>query len=92
MPGREAIQTLTELGPLVELGAGEGYWARILLNHGATVDAFDIEPVGVPGIEVIDRYPGRPRVRLLALPARLHARAARPRTRPHDRTDHRRHR
>lgn len=41
-----AIDTLTALGPLVEVG--EGYWARILLDHGASVDAFDIEPPSSP--------------------------------------------
>jgi hypothetical protein len=67
VPGREAIECLKALAPLVEVGAGAGYWARILGDHGGNIDAFDREPRAVSwtpvrsgGIEVVERYPGRP--------------------------------
>ena len=32
--------------PIVELGAGRGYWAAQLANSGLTVDAYDSKPPG----------------------------------------------
>lgn len=66
VPGRDAVETLIGLGPLVEVGAGAGYWARILGDCGGAAVASDPEvravtwaPVERRGIEVIDRYPER---------------------------------
>jgi len=33
----EALETLSALGPLVEVGAGSGYWAAVLLARGTEV-------------------------------------------------------
>lgn len=67
VPGRSAIEKLKSLGHLVEVGAGRGYWARILQEHGGSVAAYDRErqenpwaQVRVGGVDIIERYPGRP--------------------------------
>lgn len=44
IPSREALAALKRLSPIVECGAGSGYWSRQLHDHGADVLAFDIEP------------------------------------------------
>ncbi len=42
VPNDAALQTLLKLGPLVELGAGTGYWAWLLARMGADIIAFDL--------------------------------------------------
>lgn len=49
IPTLRALQTVAGLGPLVELGAGAGYWSRLLRDLGADVVAYDIEPPSVNG-------------------------------------------
>jgi len=44
IPSREALAALCQLGPLIECGAGSGYWARLLTDRGTDVLAFDAEP------------------------------------------------
>lgn len=44
IPGEAALDVLTELAPLVELGAGTGYWAWLLRRRGVDILAFDICP------------------------------------------------
>jgi hypothetical protein len=44
IPDRQAIKTLKELAPLVEIGAGTGYWASLVEKEGGEVIAFDIDP------------------------------------------------
>ena len=44
VPSREALVALRKLGPIVECGAGSGYWSRQLLDRGVDAIAFDIEP------------------------------------------------
>jgi len=46
IPNEEAIEHIADLSPIVEIGAGKGYWARLLREVGATVIAYDIEPPG----------------------------------------------
>jgi hypothetical protein len=41
IPNEEAIEALAELSPVVELGAGGGYWAYLLRERGAEVVALD---------------------------------------------------
>lgn len=41
IPTKEAVETLCALSPLVEIGAGSGYWAAILTAAGADVIATD---------------------------------------------------
>lgn len=44
IPCEAAIQAMLKIGPIVELGAGTGYWAWLLRKRGADVLAFDAEP------------------------------------------------
>jgi ankyrin repeat protein len=44
VPSDEALAALVDLGPLVEMGAGSGYWAWVLRNRGVDILAYDIEP------------------------------------------------
>lgn len=46
VPNEAALTTLTALGPLVEMGAGAGYWARLLKMRGAKVLPMDVHPQG----------------------------------------------
>ncbi|ROO60440.1 hypothetical protein EDC02_2312 [Micromonospora sp. Llam0] len=41
VPSLEALDRLAELGALVEIGAGSGYWARLLRDRGVDVVAYD---------------------------------------------------
>ena len=40
-PNSGAVAALVDLGPVIELGAGGGYWARLLRDRGCHVAAFD---------------------------------------------------
>lgn len=44
VPCRAAIEALTALSPLVEMGAGAGYWAWLLQKAGADILPFDKAP------------------------------------------------
>lgn len=46
IPSEAAIRAIAELSPIVEMGAGTGYWAKMLLNAGADVVAYDMSPPG----------------------------------------------
>lgn len=48
VPDTAALAVLADLGPLLEIGAGGGYWARLLRDRGADVLAVDL-PDGVRG-------------------------------------------
>ena len=52
-PDAPLVRALCELGPLVEIGAGTGYWARKLRDIGADILAFDQAP---PNGDVPNRY------------------------------------
>lgn len=41
VPNDEAIDELAKLSPLIEIGAGSGYWAKLLSEKGAQIAAFD---------------------------------------------------
>ena len=43
-PSDEALATLAEHAPLVEVGAGTGYWSAVLQQRGVDIVAFDSEP------------------------------------------------
>jgi len=45
IPSEEALQAIAALSPIVEIGAGAGYWAWMLKERGATIQAFDPRPV-----------------------------------------------
>ena len=44
IPDERSIRTLADLSPLVEIGAGNGYWASLLTSANADIIAFDIAP------------------------------------------------
>ncbi|RLN86381.1 hypothetical protein BBJ28_00005016 [Nothophytophthora sp. Chile5] len=46
-PTREALKLLTQYGPIVEIGAGTGYWSSLLQREGVDVLAFDKCPPNV---------------------------------------------
>jgi hypothetical protein len=52
IPGEGALAVLSSYGPLVECGAGTGYWAALLRARGADVQASDIAPGRPPWTEV----------------------------------------
>lgn len=43
-PTEEAIDRLVECGPLIEIGAGTGYWASLIEQRGGDVVCFDKHP------------------------------------------------
>lgn len=46
IPCREAIFEIAKLGPIIEVGAGTGYWAMLLASVGVDIIAFDNSLVG----------------------------------------------
>jgi len=38
------LEIIADYSPLVEVGAGTGYWAMCLTEVGAEIDAFDLQP------------------------------------------------
>lgn len=66
VPTSEAVVLLAQHGPLVELGAGTGYWAWIVRQCGVDIVAYDIAAIAKTWVEVVtgdetclDQYPGR---------------------------------
>jgi len=43
VPTRAVIERLAALGPIIEVGAGGGYWARLLRDVGGDIIATDLE-------------------------------------------------
>lgn len=48
IPNQEALDTIARFSPIVELGAGTGYWCYLLRQMGVQVVAMDAAPVGGP--------------------------------------------
>lgn len=44
VPNEGAIDLIARYSPLVEIGAGTGYWARLLEDAGADIVAYDLKP------------------------------------------------
>jgi len=42
IPTAAALSPLADLAPMVEVGAGSGYWARLLKDLGADIVAYDV--------------------------------------------------
>lgn len=73
VPNMEAILAIAECSPIVEFGAGTGYWANVLTQAGADILAYDVKALGseeydfretfhqilVGGPEVAARYADR---------------------------------
>jgi len=46
IPNEQALRILVRRAPIVEIGAGLGYWAMLLSERGADVVAYDKTPAG----------------------------------------------
>jgi hypothetical protein len=46
IPTPEVIERLAAFSPIVEVAAGTGYWASLLAEAGASIEAFDLNPPG----------------------------------------------
>jgi len=44
IPNKRAIEKICELSPIVEIGAGNGYWANLVENNGGKVVCYDKKP------------------------------------------------
>ncbi|MBD2480366.1 hypothetical protein H6G79_36095 [Anabaena sp. FACHB-83] len=44
VPNQEAIEYLVSLSPIIEIGAGTGYWAFLVRQAGGVIRAFDEQP------------------------------------------------
>lgn len=44
VPTEEVIEAIAQFSPIVEIGAGRGYWASLLKEAGADVRAYDVAP------------------------------------------------
>jgi hypothetical protein len=49
IPNEAALRTIAEYSPIVEIGAGTGYWASLLRTLRADVIAYDIAPPDLGG-------------------------------------------
>jgi hypothetical protein len=49
VPTDLALETIQKYGPIVEIGAGTGYWARLLKSKGISVAAYDSVPTTTEG-------------------------------------------
>lgn len=41
IPNRKAIDTIKKYSPIIEIGAGNGYWAKLLAQEGVDIHAYD---------------------------------------------------
>ena len=44
VPNKRAIRTIAKYSPIIEIGAGTGYWAMLLKKHGVDIIAYDLYP------------------------------------------------
>ncbi len=44
IPNDNAIQLLAGMGPIIEMGAGNGYWAKLIVDAGGKIEPFDVKP------------------------------------------------
>lgn len=52
IPNAEAIARIASFSPLIEIGAGMGYWAKLIAEAGADIIAFDADPGGLADTNV----------------------------------------
>lgn len=69
IPSDEVINEIALYSPLIELGSGTGYWAKLINDAGAEIQAFDIPndsryvfndkfyPITEGSVEALDQYP-----------------------------------
>jgi SAM-dependent methyltransferase len=53
IPSEQALSTIAAYGPVLEVGAGTGYWAALLKARGVDVIAVDIQPVESRDVSVL---------------------------------------
>ncbi len=53
IPTDEALATIAKYSPIIEIGAGTGYWAALLQERGTDVLAFDIYQAGPKHTKVL---------------------------------------
>ena len=56
-PNEGSLQLLAARAPLVEIGAGTGYWARCLAERGTVITAYDLNPPA-PESDVANAFHG----------------------------------
>lgn len=44
IPNDNAIQLLAGMGPIIEMGAGNGYWASLIVGAGVKIEPYDAKP------------------------------------------------
>jgi hypothetical protein len=47
IPSKEAIDCICKYSPIIEVGAGTGYWASLINSAGAKIHCYDINPPGI---------------------------------------------
>lgn len=60
IPSQRAIEAIADYGPVVEMGAGTGYWSWLLRQSGVDVVAYDLHPAR-RGAEANGWHPDTPR-------------------------------
>ena len=48
VPSAQLLKALAKLGPIVEVGAGSGYWSAMLHERGVDTIAYDLDPPDRP--------------------------------------------
>lgn len=44
IPGATSVSRLVELSPVIEIGAGSGYWAKMITQERGLIEAYDPNP------------------------------------------------
>lgn len=57
IPDERALRIVAEFGPIIEIGCGLGYWAKLLRSMGVDILAFDIEVSSSCWTEVLQGGP-----------------------------------
>ena len=58
-PNEAALSALEALAPLLEVGAGVGYWAKLLQDCGVDIVATDAMPTAACGSDGVNSFHGR---------------------------------
>ena len=64
VPSDEALELLARHGPLVECGAGMGYWSALLQARGVDAIAYDLRPPGGKQRNAFHRHARKPWTRI----------------------------
>ena len=58
IPDEKAIQLISKYSPIIEIGAGRGYWAKLISETGADILAFDLFPPNKEARNFFHHAPG----------------------------------